>query len=186
MPRNNATRAIVAMTFLLIACNSGFAQQTVYEWVDKDGVVHFSDTRPGESEAIEIEEITTNPTTPAVTPAQTARSSRAAVAMTDESAPVPAAVETPPLVNKTDITTMSLADLDKRCDTARETMIAPLRAAEIESCKQDKRNDPAWCERFNADFGEGGRTTSGSIRPRMFDDISECVDAQNERNRRRR
>jgi hypothetical protein len=65
-------------------------------------------------------------------------------------------------------------------------MIAPLRTAEIAECKASKRNDPAWCERFNADFGEGGRNINGSVRPRMFDDLPECVDALRERNGRGR
>jgi hypothetical protein len=84
------------------------------------------------------------------------------------------------------ISEMSLEDLDRRCDHAREEKIAPLREAAIEECKQGKRNDPEWCERFNADFGEGGKTVNGTYRPRMFDDIQECVDALNERNRRGR
>jgi hypothetical protein len=84
------------------------------------------------------------------------------------------------------ISEMSLEDLDRRCDQAREEKIAPLREAAIEECKQGKRNDPAWCERFNADFGDGGKTVNGSYRPRMFDDIPECVDALSERNRRGR
>jgi hypothetical protein len=65
-------------------------------------------------------------------------------------------------------------------------MIAPLRTAEIEKCKQDKREDPAFCEQFNADFGEGGRTVSGTMRPRMFDDLPQCVEAMEEINRRKR
>ncbi len=81
---------------------------------------------------------------------------------------------------------MSVPDLDLRCDEAREEMIAPLRETAIAECKQDKRRDPEWCERFNADFGEGGRTESGSIRPRMFDDLPECIEALEEKNRRGR
>ena len=84
---------------------------------------------------------------------------------------------------RTDVADLSLGDLDLRCDEAREKMIAPLREAEIEKCKQDKREDPAFCERYNADFGEGGRTVSGSIRPRMFDDLPECNEALEEKHR---
>lgn len=80
---------------------------------------------------------------------------------------------------------MSMDELNQRCDAAREEKIAPLREQTIEECKQQPRNDPAWCERFYADFGEGGRTKNGSIRPRMFDDLPECLDALNEENRRR-
>ncbi len=65
-------------------------------------------------------------------------------------------------------------------------MIAPIREAEIVKCKEDNREDPAFCERFYADLGEGGRTVAGAMRPRMFDDLPQCVDALNERNRRGR
>ena len=100
--------------------------------------------------------------------------------------PTPAAaIKSPPLVEKTDITQMSLDDLDRRCEDARDKKIAPLREGEIASCKQEKRTDPNWCESFYADYGDGGRTKNGSIRPRMFDDLPECVDAQQERNRRK-
>jgi hypothetical protein len=92
----------------------------------------------------------------------------------------------PVLYEKTDVAHLSIADLDLRCDEAREKMIAPLREAEIAKCKQDKREDPAFCERFNADFGEGGRTVSGAMRPRMFDDLPQCLEAMAETNRRQR
>ena len=103
-----------------------------------------------------------------------------------ESAPAAAEVEMPVLYEKTDISKLSIVDLNARCDEARDAIIAPLREAEIAKCKQDKREDPAFCERFNADFGDGGRTASGSIRPRMFGDLSECVEATQEINRRQR
>ena len=31
---------------LVVACAITYAQQTVYKWVDEDGVVHFSDEPP--------------------------------------------------------------------------------------------------------------------------------------------
>ncbi len=76
--------------------------------------------------------------------------------------------------------------LKTEASDAREKKIAPLREAEIEICKQDKRRDPASWERINSDFGESGRTVTGSIRPRRFVDLPECVDALKERNRRPR
>jgi len=81
---------------------------------------------------------------------------------------------------------MSLAALDQRCEVAREEKIAPLREAEIKQCKQDRRNDPNYCDTFYADYGDAGRMPSGVMRPRMFDDLPECADAMNERNRRPR
>ena len=78
----------------------------------------------------------------------------------------------------------SLEELDRRCEAAREEKIAPLREAEIARCKADKRNDPAYCERFWADYGESRRTPDGNFIPRMFHDLPECVTAERERRRR--
>jgi hypothetical protein len=176
---------------LAICLSSTQAQQEVYKWVDQDGVVHFSETPPSEADLVgtdgEVGSRTFAPTepppattqpidrTPAPAPAKT-------IVQAEEEPPV-AATQAAVEVNIAD---MSLSELGRRCDVAREKVIAPMREAEIASCKEQKRNDPDWCERFNADYGEGGRTVSGSIRPRMFDDLPECVDHMNESNRRGR
>lgn len=171
-----------ALVFLLIAPMS-IAQETVYKWVDHDGVVHFSDEPPDASEALSVEMITTAaaPTpTPAPMrpePAIPTRKSAQPEVVPIEPAPVAA---TPDV----DITTMSLEALDRRCEEARERKIAPLRAAEIAKCKDEGDKDPAWCERFYADYGAGGRNVNDTYRPPMFHDLPECLDALEERRRR--
>lgn len=177
---------IIAATALTICCAGANAQQTVYKWVDEDGVVHFSDSPPDQSNSAETETISIPRSPPAPVSAQPAARPPVVYAATDEKQSKPPARETAPAPQKLDISKMSNADLDRRCDAARERKIAPLRSAEIAKCKQDKRNDPAWCERFNADFGDAGRTISGTMRPRMFDNLPECVEALQERNRRGR
>jgi hypothetical protein len=177
----------------LLVASGASAQQSVYKWVDEDGVVHFSDQPPEDAEDVEAESVTIE--TPNVVPSHAVTTSREAAAITaaaernraartaqesDQPTPQPQEPAVP------DISEMSLEELDARCDAAREEKIAPLREAEIAKCQADMRNDPAFCERFNADFGEGGRTVTGSIRPRMFDDLPECVEALQERNRRPR
>ena len=87
-------------------------------------------------------------------------------------------------VSAQSISDMSLDELDQRCEAAREEKLAPLREAEIEKCKQDESKDPEYCERFYSDYGDGGKSRSGAYRPRMFDDLPECVDAAEERDRR--
>lgn len=77
----------------------------------------------------------------------------------------------------------SSEELERRCEAAREAKIKPLRDAEIAKCKADKRNDPAWCERFWKDYGDAGRTVDGRFRPRLFDDLPECIAAQQARSR---
>jgi len=75
-------------------------------------------------------------------------------------------------------------DLDRRCEDAKEKLIAPLREAEIAKCKRQEDIDPARCERLFADYGDGERTVSGGTFPPMFHDLPECVEALEERSRR--
>ena len=77
-------------------------------------------------------------------------------------------------------TAMAFADqlsdveaLEAQCEQEREARIKPLREMEIEKCKADKNNDPAYCERFWKDYGNSTRTSKGMI-PRMFDDLPVC------------
>ena len=161
------------------------AQQTVYTWVDEEGVVHFSETPPDESESVETETLTTAkpplyvppPAHPAVKPSATPDT----VAEKQSSRPQ---TEIPAAVEQIDITKMTLAELGRRCEAAREAKIAPLREAEIAKCKQQEDSDPARCERFYADYGEGGKTIYGTMRPPMFHDLPECVEDLEERRRR--
>ena len=180
------TAAAIATAIFLwsLLLSTAWAQQTVYKWVDKDGVIHLSDERPPDSEAVDIEVITTAPPPPQV-PAQAppVRPQRQSEAVSQP--PKSHGEDALPVV-RYDITDMTLQELDARCDQAREARIAPLREAEIAKCQADRRNDPAWCERFNATFGDATRTANGTMTPRMFDDLPECVDALNERNRRPR
>ena len=48
---------------LAVACAITYAQQTVYKWVDEDGVVHFSDEPPKVSPDA-VEAITTDSAPP--------------------------------------------------------------------------------------------------------------------------
>lgn len=182
MTSTNRYRVLVAAAVLSVVAMTAQAETTIYRWVDEQGVVHMSDYPPGHGNYEVVTMV--NPSTPAtqapderpvVSP--TAASRRTNGERRRGEGPATPAVDT---------SRMSLAELDQRCEDAREKKIAPLREAEIARCKAERRNDPAWCERFNADFGDGGRTVGGTIRPRMFDDLPECVDALNERNRRPR
>ena len=173
---------ILALGIILMVVGANVeAQQTVYKWVDKDGVVHFSDEPPVEPEAVKIETITTAKPPPYEPPAQHAVKLRAAPEKPVEKRSTEPKTDTPPPIEQIDIKEMSLTDLDRRCEDAREAKIAPLREAEIAKCKQQEDTDPARCERFWADYGDSGRTVSGGFRPRMFHDIPECLEAEQER-----
>jgi len=169
---------------LTVVCASVYAQQTVYKWVDEDGVVHFGEQPPGESSEVEVEVITTDAAPPYVPPAQTAIKSPSASETVVEDQSAQPEIPTHPPTKETDITEMSLAELDRRCEAAREERIAPLKAAEIANCVQTKTGDQAWCDTFWADYGEPSGTVSGALVPRLFHDLPECIEALDERHRR--
>jgi len=78
----------------------------------------------------------------------------------------------------------SIQDLERQCEAAREWYIAPMRQQAIDLCIADRtsgrsgsrssRDAREHCERFYADFGQGGTTQFGGFRQRMFHDIPEC------------
>ncbi len=72
----------------------------------------------------------------------------------------------------------TVEELEQRCEEMRENRLQPLREAEIEKCKADESKDPAWCERYYQDYGNATRGAGGKYTPRMFDDLTPCVQAR--------
>ena len=171
------TLTAILIIGLLASPASVYAQQTVYKWVDEEGVVHFSEAPPEESPTVEVDTFTTDPAPPYVPPAQTTTKSRSASETAVEKQPAKTEIQIRPPVKDMDITETSLADLDRRCEAAREERIAPLKEAEITNCIKTEIGDQAWCETFWADYGDPTRTVSGTLTPRLFDDLPECVEA---------
>ena len=169
---------------LLASSASVYAQQKVYKWVDEEGVVHYSEEPPGESPKAEVETFTTDPAPPYVPPAQTTTNALPASEAAVEKQSAQPDIPMRPPVKEMGIMEMSLADLDRQCEDARGERIAPLRETEIANCIKTKTGDQAWCEAFWADYGDSQRTASGDIIPRMFNDLPECDEAWEERNRR--
>ena len=169
---------------LTVVCASVYAQQTVYKWVDEEGVVHYGEEPPNESPKEEVEVFTTDPAPRYVPPAQTTTKSLSVSETDVDNQSARPKNQIRPLAKELDISQMSLAELDHRCEDAREERIAPLRKAEIANCLQTETGDQAWCETFWADYGDPTRTVSGALTPRLFHDLPECTDAWEERNRR--
>jgi hypothetical protein len=74
--------------------------------------------------------------------------------------------------DQTDVATLQL-----KCEQAREARLKPMRDAEIANCKADRSRDPEYCERFWKDLGDATRLPNGAMKPRLFDDLPECVAA---------
>jgi hypothetical protein len=73
------------------------------------------------------------------------------------------------------------AELDRRCEAARDEKLAPLRAEIYEDCLEDRKGDDAYCRRY-AD-GYNGERIGGS--PRFYE-LPECEEAFRFRNRNRK
>jgi hypothetical protein len=76
--------------------------------------------------------------------------------------------------------------LQKQCEAAREAKLKPLRDAEIARCKSEPKSDASYCERYWSDYGDAKRLPNGTMQPRLFDDLHECIDAEDARRKLRR
>ena len=184
MSASKSWRVLVFGLVLTALSASVGAQTKVYKWVDEDGVVHFSEDLPQLPPDIQVEVVTTSPAPTPGRQTQVAVKSPVRTKPNVESPSVQPGVEVPPLAKPVDITKMSLEELDRRCEDAREAMIAPLRQSEIEKCVETGTGDRAWCEAFWADYGAPSRTATGALIPGMFYDLRECTEAFDERNYR--
>ncbi len=72
------------------------------------------------------------------------------------------------------------AELDRRCEDARQLKLAPIRADIFAECLDKKRGDEAFCRRYAA--GYNGNRVGGS--PRFYE-LPACQAAFEFRNRRR-
>ena len=71
----------------------------------------------------------------------------------------------------------NVAAMEAKCEAVREAHVKPLRDAEVAKCKADARNDPDYCVRYWSDYGNAHRLPNGTMSPRKFDDLPECVAA---------
>jgi hypothetical protein len=184
MLTKNGGTLLALLIISAIACGSVYAQQKVYKWVDEDGVVHYGEEPPGESPEVEVDVFITDPAPAYVPPVQSTIQSPSTSKTDVEKQPKQQEIQTRPPVKQIDIMDMSLAELDRRCEAARQEKIAPLKAAEITNCVQAGTGDQDWCETFWADYGAPRRLESGGLTPPMFHDLPECVEAFEENNRR--
>jgi len=72
------------------------------------------------------------------------------------------------------------AELDRRCEAARDEKLAPIREDIYAECRADRKGDDAYCRRY-AD-GYNGERIGGS--PRFYE-LPECEEAFRFRNRDR-
>jgi hypothetical protein len=175
----------LSMLLFLAVYSSSLMAQSIYKWVDDNGVVHFGDTVPLGTEVFERVTLMASPAATAApdiatedTPVESQLSAPAESGRVNRELPAS-------LPETIAISEMSIEALNARCEDAREAAIAPLRDAAIQECKvQNPRNDPGYCDRFYATFGDAVRLADGRMSARMFDDLPECLAADAEWRRR--
>lgn len=69
----------------------------------------------------------------------------------------------------------SLQLLKEKCESARESKLAPEREALIQACMAEKEKTVEQCRRYYADYGAAGRTAAGAVRVRKYNDLPECT-----------
>ena len=75
----------------------------------------------------------------------------------------------------------SVRELERQCEVAREAKIKPLREAEVQRCISEQKRDADYCNRYWSDYGNAQKLPNGRFVPRKFDDLPECVAAQDAR-----
>ncbi len=159
--------------------------QTVYKSVAADGSITYSSTPPADGQVVDSVELPAA-TTGGDQSVDSVEASRAA-ARELETARIEReqrrALEQQNNAGSGtgDEPQLSAQDLQTRCEQARETRIAPLRQAEIDRCKSEGRKDPERCESYWRDYGDAYRNHYGRMTPRMFNDLPECVAAEQAR-----
>lgn len=176
-----AVQAVTAGVLALVVLHA--SAREIYRWVDENGVVHYGEGVP---EGVQdFERIVLAPSPAASPPQMSPQTPKPAddqpVVETDPAA-APAVASPSAVIPASE---MSLEQLDRLCEDAREEAIAPLREAAIEECKATPKTDPAYCERFYATYGDAVQIRPGVMRPRLFDDLPACVLAREERRRPR-
>jgi len=160
----------------------------VYKWTDEEGKIHYGNKPPAQIEGEKIQ-IKQGPSEDEVQGAQQKIERQLEEMNEREERRKESLAKQDEEDQETDTAkldeSLSLEELDRLCEKAREEKIAPLREAAIEACITNPRlrnpNPEEDCQRQNKDFGEGhmhyGQGQSTGITGKMFYDLPECVTA---------
>lgn len=173
----------IAILAVLVLIEPTIALAQMCKWVDEAGSVHYAERCPEQAQT-EIIELERGPSQANVEAAENAYQRNTADSTAAEQPEASAPVD---FVRRESSNTIAWSDIhcpsgnrtsyvrkmDKACDRARETYIAPLREAEIERCVEQEQRDRKECEQRYADYlnpNYVGRLDE----PRQFDFVPEC------------
>ncbi len=77
-----------------------------------------------------------------------------------------------------------ITDKEAQCEANKQSLLAEVRAKKIQECIDNKEfgNDTERCKTYYSDYGAPGVNKRGyRYRPGMFDDLPECIEADQAR-----
>ena len=163
---------MMILTFVLVAMLGyapGALGTELCKWVDENGTVHYDIECPESVEADSVEVDTRDPEPQADDPYAASRDRL----QERSAAPEPAASAPAEM----DYSRMSASQLARECEKQREAILGPEREQQIAQCKAEGQKSASQCERFYADWGNGG-SRGGHTIPRRYDNLPVCVAAR--------
>ncbi len=76
---------------------------------------------------------------------------------------------------------MSVEQLDRLCEEAREAILKPERQKLIKQCIKAGKKQPEYCRHYYADWGDAMRLDPHHVRAALYHDIPECIAARKAR-----
>ena len=149
------------ITLMVLACGfalAGTAEAQMCKWTDENGTVHYDTECPDDVESRDVDVSDALSTTG---PDPYADSRKAAADRSTSS--------------KNQKSAGSSRGSGLSCEQAREKRLKPERDRLISQCKAQGDKDAAQCERFYADYGNGGRQGGRTVPPKYMN-IPECQD----------
>ncbi len=70
---------------------------------------------------------------------------------------------------------MSLEQLERLCEEARQKILGPEREMLINLCIKAGKKQPEFCRHYYADWGDAMRLDRATMRPALYYDIPECI-----------
>jgi hypothetical protein len=168
---------LAALALLTIGVSAVPAAE-LCKWVDENGTVHYAETCPDTVESDSVNVDVDDPANQGDDPYADSRArleqrgAAAGAAAQDPAQPLGA-----PLGQQRDYTGMSPAQLASECERQREAILGPERQQLIARCKAEGQKSASACERFYADWGNGG-VRGGHTVGRKYDNLPACVAAR--------
>ena len=76
---------------------------------------------------------------------------------------------------------MSVEQLERLCEEARQEILEPEREKLIMQCIKTGKKQPEYCRHYYADWGDAMRLDRATMRPALYYDIPECIAARKAR-----